>query len=97
MIVTRAIRVNRCVESLHQRTREKGNAGKSSAKQGLIDDPIDKRAPGEIADWTRLALVSTLGAVTRVPWRQAIACPLLCAGPSPVGSPIDPSPGALRA
>lgn len=53
MIVTRAIRVNRCVESLHQRTRRKGNAGKSAAKQGLIDDPIDKRAPGEIADWAR--------------------------------------------
>ena len=55
MIVTRAIRVliNRCVESLHQRRRRKGNVGRSSAKQGLIDDPIDKRAPGEIADWAR--------------------------------------------
>lgn len=53
MIVARAIRVNRYVESLHQRTRRKGNAGKSAAKQGLIDDPIDKRAPGEIADWAR--------------------------------------------
>lgn len=53
IIVTRSIRVNRCVESLHQRTCRKVNAGKSSAKQGLIDDPIDKRALGEIADWAR--------------------------------------------
>ncbi len=53
IIVTRSIRVNRCVESLHQRKRRKGNAGRSSAKQGLFDDPIYKRAPGEIADWAR--------------------------------------------
>jgi len=55
MIVTRARRVliNRCVESPHQRGRKKGNAGRSLAKQGLIDNPIDKRVPGEIADWVR--------------------------------------------
>jgi hypothetical protein len=30
-----------------------GNAGRSSANQGLIDDPIDKRAPGENTDWAK--------------------------------------------
>jgi len=53
IIVTRSIRVNRCVESLNQRTRRKGNAGKSSAIQDPIDEPFDKRAPGEIADRAR--------------------------------------------
>jgi hypothetical protein len=55
MIVTRAIRVliNRCVESLHQPRRKKGNAGRFSPRQGPIESSIDKRAQGENTDWVR--------------------------------------------
>ncbi len=55
MIVTRAIRLlmYRWVESLHQRTRRKGNADRIPPGQGVIEDPIDKQAPGENADWAR--------------------------------------------
>lgn len=55
MIVTRAIRVliNRCVESLHQPRRKKGNVGRFSPRQGLIESSIDKRAQGENTDWVR--------------------------------------------
>jgi hypothetical protein len=41
------------VAPLHQRTCKKGNAGRFAGKQGLIDDPIDKRAAGDIAEWAR--------------------------------------------
>lgn len=55
MIVTRAIRVliNRCVESLHQRRRKKGNAGRFSPRQDLIESSIDKRAERGNTDWVR--------------------------------------------